>query len=204
MGSSSGEERSEIVFFDVETIRRGQRSALLEFGAILVCPRKLVELDSFATLVRPADLSFISTMYPRSNGITPDAVVSAPTFLQISDRVYDLLHGRIWAGHNILRFDCAKIREAFVEIGKPAPEPKGAIDSLQLLTQKFGRRAGDMKSHSSDFLVPVDISGVFPLPSPSFSSHCQKRVTAVTLTVPATLGSHCSTHPTVKAKALSD
>ena len=60
------------------------------------------------------------------------------------------------------------------------------------------------QSHPSDFLVPVDISGVLPLPSPSSSSHCQKRVTAVTPTVPATLGSHCSAHPTVKAKALSD
>lgn len=53
--------------------------------------------------------------------------------------------GRIWAGHNILRFDCARIREAFAEIGMPAPEPKGTIDSLALLTQRFGRRAGDMK-----------------------------------------------------------
>ena len=50
----------------------------------------------------------------------------------------------------------------------------------------------------------MDISGVLPLPSPSSSSHCQKRVTTVTPTVPATLGSHCSAHPTVKAKALSD
>ena len=53
-------------------------------------------------------------------------------------------------------------------------------------------------------MVPVDISGVLLLPSPSSSSHYQKRVTAVTPTVPATLGSHCSAHPTVKAKALSD
>ena len=50
----------------------------------------------------------------------------------------------------------------------------------------------------------MDISGVLPLPSPSSSSHCQKRVTAVKPTVPATLGSHCSAHPIVKAKALSD
>ena len=60
------------------------------------------------------------------------------------------------------------------------------------------------QSHSSDFLVPVDISGILPLPSPSSSSHCQKRVTIVTPTVPATLGSHCSAHPTIKGKALSD
>lgn len=53
--------------------------------------------------------------------------------------------GRVWAGHNILRFDIPRIREAFAEIGRDPPEPKGTIDSLVLLTQKFGRRAGDMK-----------------------------------------------------------
>ena len=55
-----------------------------------------------------------------------------------------------------------------------------------------------------DFLVPMDISGVLPLPSPSSKSHCQKRVIAVMPIVPATLGYHCSTHPTTKAKAQSD
>ena len=60
------------------------------------------------------------------------------------------------------------------------------------------------QSHFSDFLVPVDISGVLRLPSPSSNSHCQKRVTAVTPTVPTTLGSHCFAHPTAKAKAQSD
>ncbi|KAK3225414.1 hypothetical protein Dsin_005276 [Dipteronia sinensis] len=164
--------RSEIAFFDVETTvptRQGQGFAILEFGAILVCPKKLEELDSYSTLVRPADPSLISSLSVRCNGITPDSVVSAPTFADIADKVYDILQGtnfllltcitfqfmqffffvkivgRIWAGHNIVRFDCARIREAFSEVGKPAPEPKGTIDSLALLTQKFGRRAGDMK-----------------------------------------------------------
>ncbi|KAA8540986.1 hypothetical protein F0562_024876 [Nyssa sinensis] len=141
-------DRSEIAFFDVETTvptRPGQGFAILEFGAILVCPRKLVELESYSTLVRPIELSLISTLSVRCNGITKDAVISSPTFAEIADRVYDILHGRIWAGHNILRFDCARIREAFAEINRPAPEPKGTIDSLGLLTQRFGRRAGDMK-----------------------------------------------------------
>ena len=57
------------------------------------------------------------------------------------------------------------------------------------------------QSHSSDFLVPVDISGVLPLPSPSSSRHCQKRATAVTPTVPATLGYQHSAHSTAKEKA---
>ncbi|XP_027332380.1 protein NEN2 isoform X2 [Abrus precatorius] len=36
-------------------------------------------------------------------------------------------------------------RDAFAEINQAPPEPKGTVDSLVLLTQKFGRRAGDMK-----------------------------------------------------------
>lgn len=53
--------------------------------------------------------------------------------------------GRIWAGHNIQRFDCARIREAFADIGRPAPEPIGMMDSLAVLSHKFGRRAGNLK-----------------------------------------------------------
>ncbi|XP_009122316.1 protein NEN1 [Brassica rapa] len=140
-------DRSEIAFFDVETTvpKRGERFAILEFGSILVCPKKLTELQSYTTLVQPADLSLISTLSVRCNGISRNDVVLAPLFSDIADTVFDILHGRIWAGHNILRFDCARIREAFAEIGRQPPEPKGAIDSLALLTQRFGRRAGDMK-----------------------------------------------------------
>lgn len=146
-----GDERIEVAFFDVETTvltRPGQGFAILEFGAILVCPRKLVEQDSYSTLVRPTDLAFISTLSVRCNGITPEAVTNAPTFGEIADKVYDILHGRIWAGHNIVKFDCHRIREAFAGIARAAPEPKGIIDTLSLLTQRFGRRAGDMKMAS--------------------------------------------------------
>lgn len=89
-------DRSQIAFFDVETTvptRPGQGFAILEFGAILVCPRKLEELHSYSTLVRPADPSLISSISVRCNGITPDAVVSAPSFAEIADTVYDILHG---------------------------------------------------------------------------------------------------------------
>jgi hypothetical protein len=84
----------------------------------------------------------------RCNGITRDAVAAAPSFIAVADAVYDLLHGRVWAGHNIVRFDLPRIREAFNEIGRSPPEPKGTIDTLPLLTQRFGRRAGDMKMAS--------------------------------------------------------
>lgn len=52
-------------------------------------------------------------------------------------------------GHNIERFDCLRIREAFAQIGQPAPEPLATIDSLTWLRQRFGKRAGDMKVWTS-------------------------------------------------------
>ncbi|XVE56893.1 hypothetical protein DITRI_Ditri04bG0047000 [Diplodiscus trichospermus] len=146
--ATSDDKKSEICFFDLETTipeRRGQGFAILEFGAILVCPKRLVELKTYSSLVRPDDLSSISPASERCNGITRGAIANAPSFSQIADQVHDFLHGRVWAGHNIVRFDCVRIREAFEKIGRPAPEPKGIIDSLALLTQKFGRRAGNMK-----------------------------------------------------------
>ncbi|XP_039129627.1 protein NEN4 [Dioscorea cayenensis subsp. rotundata] len=136
----------EIVFFDVETtvpLGGGKRFWMLEFGAILVCPKKLVEVDSYCTLIRPGDLSAVEPR--RFSGITRDAVSIAPLFEEVADRIFDILNGRVWAGHNIQRFDCARIREAFADIGKPPPEPLGLIDSLSLLTQAFGNRAGNLK-----------------------------------------------------------
>lgn len=92
-----GNEGNEIAFFDLETAvptETGKPFAILEFGAILVCPRKLVELHSYSTLVRPTDLSLISTLSKRRSGITRDGVLSAPTFLEIADQVYSILHGK--------------------------------------------------------------------------------------------------------------
>ncbi|KAF9617516.1 hypothetical protein IFM89_036720 [Coptis chinensis] len=139
---------TQIVFFDLETTvpsRTRQKFCVLEFGAIVVCPRKLVELDSYCTLIRPKDLSVVSLTSGRVEGITRQAVATAPMFEEVADHIFSIMDGRIWAGHNIQRFDCARIREAFAGIGRPAPEPVGMIDSLGVLTQKFGRRAGNMK-----------------------------------------------------------
>lgn len=144
----SGERASEIVFFDLETNvpnKAGQRFWVLEFGAIVVCPRKLIELESYCTLIRPGDLSAVAERSGRSDGITRKAVAIAPSFEEVADKIFSILDGRIWAGHNIQRFDCVRIKEAFAEIGRPAPVPVGIIDSLGVLTEKFGRRAGNMK-----------------------------------------------------------
>ena len=93
MGTS--EDRSEIAFFDVETTfpTADQRRTIWEFGSILVCPTTLVELDFYSTLVRPSDPSLISSLLARRDDITRYDVVSAPSFIEIADIVYDILHG---------------------------------------------------------------------------------------------------------------
>ena len=102
-----GEGGPEIAFFDVETSvpqRAGQGYALLEFGAILVCPRRLVEVASYATLVRPADpVSAVSAASVRCNGITRDAVSGAPPFRDVADAVYNLLNGELLFPHAATR-----------------------------------------------------------------------------------------------------
>ena len=148
MEASSPVSEPEIVFFDLETTvpnKAGQRFWVLEFGAIIVCPRKLVELDSYSTLIRPKDLSAVALKSGRCDGITREAVANAPAFEEVADKIFTILNGRIWAGHNIQRFDCVRIKEAFAEIGRPGPMPVGMFDSLGVLTEKFGRRAGNMK-----------------------------------------------------------
>ncbi|KAJ1296362.1 hypothetical protein BS78_01G294800 [Paspalum vaginatum] len=141
-------DREEIVFFDVETSMPPTRQ-LLEFGAIVLCPRTLVEVSRpYVTLVRPADLDVVPATSARRNGITRDAVADAPPFKDVADAVYNVLHGRVWAGHNIVNFDSKIIREAFAEIGRLPPEPKGMIDTLHLLAQRFRWRARDMKLES--------------------------------------------------------
>ncbi|CAL4902506.1 unnamed protein product [Urochloa decumbens] len=140
--SSNSKRMGEIVFFDVETTAPSPagRWWLLEFGAILVCPRKLVEVGSYETLIRPGDTSAVSRRFT-----DVEAFASAPTFQDVADKIFDILDGRVWAGHNIQRFDCPRIREAFADIGRAAPEPAGVIDSLNVLAAEFGRRAGDLK-----------------------------------------------------------
>lgn len=93
------EQRSEIAFFDLETTvptKQGQGFAILEFGAILVCPRKLVELESYSTLICPKDLSLISTKSERCNGISRAAVSVAPPFSFVADKVFDILNGLLF------------------------------------------------------------------------------------------------------------
>ncbi|KAI3936564.1 hypothetical protein MKW92_030052 [Papaver armeniacum] len=122
---------AKVVFFDLETTvprKAGARIWVLELGAIVVCQQRLEESESYCTLIRPTDLSVVNLRSGRVDGITRGAVRTAPKFEDVADRIFGLLDGNVWAGHNIHRSDL----------------PVGMI-SLGILTQKFGRRAGNMK-----------------------------------------------------------
>lgn len=64
--------------------------------------------------------------------------------------------GRVWAGHNIEEFDCRVIKEAYAKSKREAPRYKFLIDTLPLLTQWFGKRAGDLKVYYSNFLLLIN------------------------------------------------
>lgn len=92
-GGTPAEDRSEIVFFAVKTTIS---FAILEFGSIMVCPKKLLVLQTYSTLVKPIHANLISPQSVQCNGIKLDDFASSPTFADIADRVYDILHGRFF------------------------------------------------------------------------------------------------------------
>lgn len=58
-----GFPQPETVFSDIKTtipFRTGQWNAIVEFGLILVCPKKLLVIKTYSTLVRPVDVNLIS------------------------------------------------------------------------------------------------------------------------------------------------
>ncbi|XP_048574171.1 protein NEN4-like [Triticum urartu] len=121
-------KKREMVFFDVEAAQSPPlpgECSLLEFAAILVCPRRLVEVSSYSTLIRPDDAG--------ADGGVLSASSSAPLFEDVFPDIFELLDSRVWAGHGIRRAGCPRMREAFAAFGLGAPEPVGVVDSLDVL-----------------------------------------------------------------------
>ncbi len=134
----------ELVFFDLETTW-APNADIIEFGAIILDKDGLYEKESYSTLIWSDKLTKPSIDF---NGITHEMLKDAPKFAEVADSIFNVLNGRIWAGHNINRFDVHHINKAFKKIDKPAPAPFSTIDTLPLLQGTFGKRAGNLKLDS--------------------------------------------------------
>ncbi|GJP30568.1 hypothetical protein CLOM_g3818 [Closterium sp. NIES-68] len=148
---SASRVRRTIVFYDVETTvpaARGERHEMLEFAAVELEIAGFYETSSYSTYLRPPEGVHISRRTVEINGITSDTVRNAPSFREVSDKIHELMDGKIWAGHNISRFDNARIREAFSSLDRAPPAPAGVVDTYDLLRREFGTRAGNLKMAS--------------------------------------------------------
>eukprot|EP01114_Cavostelium_apophysatum_P016472 TRINITY_DN4694_c0_g1_i1.p1 TRINITY_DN4694_c0_g1~~TRINITY_DN4694_c0_g1_i1.p1 ORF type:complete len:439 (-),score=101.56 TRINITY_DN4694_c0_g1_i1:12-1298(-) len=132
---------NEIVFYDLETTI-GKEMDIIEFGAITLDKNGLFMKNSFTTLLRSSKITNRSTS---SNGITFAMVQNAPTFSEVADRIFEMMDGKIWAGHNIITFDNKHLVNEFKRLNKKPPTPTGLIDTLVLLRTHFGARAGSLK-----------------------------------------------------------
>ena len=105
----------ELVFFDLETTI--PPTDIIEFGAVILDKDGLYEKESYSTLIWSDKVDDRSIT---CNGITQEMLKDAPKFAEVADAIYNVLNGRIWAGHCINRFDIPHINKAFKKVDKPA------------------------------------------------------------------------------------
>jgi len=130
----------ELVFYDIETTIPA--TDMIEFGAIVLDRVGLYEKERYETLINSKKISEKSIA---CNGITEQMTKSAPTFSDVADNIFNVLHKKIWAGHNITNFDNKIVTNHFEKIGRKPPEPVQIIDTLPLIRETFGPRGGDLK-----------------------------------------------------------
>lgn len=71
-------------------------------------------VDTFQSLINPE--LFIPDFITQLTGITNEMVETAPTFSEIAEELYHLLHDKIFVAHNV-GFDYAFLKAAFESEG---------------------------------------------------------------------------------------
>jgi DNA polymerase-3 subunit epsilon len=103
-----------LVLVDIETNGLSYtRGKIIEVAAIRIENGEIV--DSFSTLVDPeTELPyFISDL----TGIIKKDLEGAPTFYDVSERLYEILEGAVFVAHNV-RFDYSFIKNEFKRVGR--------------------------------------------------------------------------------------
>lgn len=105
---------------DVETTGGKPSDTKITEIAIIISDGKNI-LEEFSTLVNPHKK--IDWYVSKLTGITDEMVAVAPTFEDSSERIKELLAGKIFVAHNV-EFDYNIVKREFLEIGKPLENQK--------------------------------------------------------------------------------
>jgi len=137
--------RPRIAWFDLETTGlppfEENNVRIIEVAVVCTHGDTFSNLDDgFSQLVHPE-----RDIPPRVTQITKiDAktVADAPKFKAIADKLFQLMDGAVWAGHNVLAFDIPLLEREFKLAGLPAPKCAGVIDTLLVARDHFKGRVG--------------------------------------------------------------
>jgi DNA polymerase III epsilon subunit-like protein len=142
--------KSEIAFFDIESSYdvKGRRQETIEFGAIIVDKLTFQVKQKVNFMIRPAS----GTIDPNSfkiHRISIGDLRGKPSFAKIADKIYDVLNGRIWSGHNIDGSDIPVLRREFNLAKHAMPQNAGTIDTYKIIPKVLPKdRAGNYKMAS--------------------------------------------------------
>ena len=137
------EQLSTIAYVDVETTgMRAEHDRITEIGIVRVEDGVIVK--KYSTLVNPGRT--ISAFITSINGITNEALTSAPPFEEIALEIADILDGAVFVAHNV-RFDYAFIKQEFKRLGMAFKHPYAC--SVVLSRTIFPR----YKKHNHDAII---------------------------------------------------
>lgn len=105
---------NKLVFVDIETTGgRVNYDRIIEIGMLKVVDNKLV--DTYHTLINPQ--TYLSPFIENLTGICSDTLTTAPTFLEVKDRIMDMLNDSVFVAHNV-RFDYGFLRNELKRNGE--------------------------------------------------------------------------------------
>lgn len=135
----------ELVFYDIETTTFSQdnKKDVIEFAAITIATKGFYYKNSYSTLIHSSKVTNHSI---QCNGITQEMLNNAPTFNQVAPTIYNILHNKVWVGHNIKTFDNIHLTREFKKINLEPPQPLFLIDTLSLFRKIWSKtHCGDLK-----------------------------------------------------------
>ncbi|CAA7024957.1 unnamed protein product [Microthlaspi erraticum] len=104
----------EVAFFDFKEHEPGN----LQLGGMVVSSETLDSIKELAYFILPN----VSNDFRKNK--------QGATFLDLSEHIYNMLNGKIWVGHDIIKRDIPRLRREFKKIGRDFPEPKSVVDTV--------------------------------------------------------------------------